>query len=139
VAAASAAREVADYARDIVGTASDTISTRERIHGARRLRLLALEVLDRSVIAEALSGASWAEIADALLLDEATARARYEEAVATWADPQSAEQRGPGEAGDPDVGGTAAGLDLWWERHRDAHDPRSGSRTDPVGGLLDRP
>jgi hypothetical protein len=134
-----AAREVSDCAHHLVGAASQDMPASERIRSARRLRLLTLEILDRTVIAELLAGATMDEVAEALLLDPETARGRYSDALELWAHPQDAEQRGPGEAGDPDVAGTAAGIDRWWARHQDPSDPRSSGDLTPVMGLLDKP
>lgn len=139
VAAAVAAREVSDAARDLVGTASHEVPAAERIRAVRRLRLLALEVLDRTVIAEVLAGASWEEVAEAMLLEPGTAYNRYAETVELWAHPERSAQRGPGEAGDPDVAGTAAVLDQWWDHHRDRSNPLASTDLTPVTGLLDKP
>lgn len=66
IATARAARDLSDLARLALADTATTASPAERIERARRLRQVANEVVDLVVLAEALGGASWEEIAKAL-------------------------------------------------------------------------
>ncbi|MFJ5121948.1 hypothetical protein [Kitasatospora sp. NPDC088548] len=136
VAAAVADRDVAEFAIGLIAAGPADQTTDARIRAARRLRLLALEVLDRTVIAEALAGASWEELGAALGLDPAVAEGRYAQAVELWQDPAGAWMRGPGEAGDPDVAGTAAAVDAWFARVQPLLNPGAEAEESPVSRLL---
>ena len=58
--------EVADRAADLSRDADAPMGTVERIRSLRRLRVLALTVLDRTVLAELLGGAPWSDVAAGL-------------------------------------------------------------------------
>ncbi|MDH6628673.1 hypothetical protein M2271_006506 [Streptomyces sp. LBL] len=66
IAAARAARDLSDLARQEVGTTAETTSPTERIERARRMRTMLNAYVDLVVLAEALAGADWREIAEAL-------------------------------------------------------------------------
>lgn len=125
LAFAVAGRDTADYARGLVGDVGTPQLAGERIRNARRVRLLALTMLDRAVLIEALTGTSWAAIADALALPESEARKRYEETVEKWAralptgvlDATIFGDATTGLRHDHDPEGTAAALDAWFQRH----------------------
>ncbi|MGA5822224.1 hypothetical protein ACPC54_30695 [Kitasatospora sp. NPDC094028] len=137
VATAVAQREVAQFAAALVGETSTARPAHDRIREARHLRLLALEALDRTVIAARLDGAGWDELGEALLLDPEVAQVRYEAAAARWAAPAAAAARGPGEPGDPDVAGTAELLDAWYAAARPVLDPQIEEPVDrPVSRTL---
>lgn len=127
---AVAARENADYARGLVGDISTPMLPGERIRAARRLRVLALTVLDRAVLIERAAGCSWEEIARALGLSVDETRARYEETWQVWcaeAAPAGVDARVQGEHGlglrfDEDPQGTAEMLDAWYMRHAEPWD-----------------
>ncbi|WP_431959424.1 hypothetical protein [Actinacidiphila sp. bgisy160] len=136
VAAAVSAWEISDYARALVGAAGMPQSVETRIQAARQLRVLTLELLDRTVLAEVLGGASWEEVAAALGLTPETTQSRYEETARVWARPEAATWTAPGEAGDRDVEGTAAALDAWYARHRDGVDLLDEEASDPVSRIL---
>jgi len=138
VAAGVSARELADHAQAVVGATGTELAVAERIRAARFLRLLAMEVVDRTVIASLLDGAPADEVADALGLDPAMVEQRYGPAVAAWSRPELSEQRGPGDAGDRDVAGTAAALDQWWVRHQETANPLVEDVPDPVSRALNR-
>ncbi|MET8717462.1 hypothetical protein ABZV52_30300 [Streptomyces sp. NPDC004735] len=128
ITAARAARDLSDLARQAVGATAETISPSERIVNARRLRKMANDIVDLAVLAEALAGADWREITDALSrLDPGTVEEEYAEAVGEWAAVTESEAE------------TAAagieGLDAWYARHREDHDP---SAENPVTDLLNR-
>lgn len=76
--------EVADRAADLCRDAAAPMSTVERIRAVRRLRVLDLTVLDRTVLAELLGGASWADVAAGVGLPEGETRRRYEETLDAW-------------------------------------------------------
>jgi hypothetical protein len=130
IAQAVAARETADFARGLVGDVATPMMPGERIRKARRLRLLALTVLDRTVLIERALGASWAEIADALARSEDAVRDTYEEVFERWAANLPPEGMDASIIGDFTIGlrpdmdplGTAESLDLWYERTRDDWD-----------------
>ncbi|KIF04162.1 hypothetical protein PL81_20345 [Streptomyces sp. RSD-27] len=130
--AASHAREVSDFARGIVGATSNTATAADRLREARRLRLLALQVLNWSVRAEVLDGTPWTEIAAALGRDADAVRAEFESGTLQWADlalrdPDRTERR-VAEAED---------LDNWYRTHAvDFLDPAEDA---PVSGLFTPP
>ncbi|CAM5235227.1 hypothetical protein [Streptomyces griseomycini] len=128
IATARALRDLSDLARQEVAATAEPLSPAERIRRARRLRQMTNEIIDRVVLAEALAGASWEEIAGALgLRDPGTVEREYAEDVAEWAalpeDEMEAEAEG------------AEDLDAWYARHREDHDPTAPS---PVTDLLNR-
>ncbi|MFF4902289.1 hypothetical protein [Streptomyces sp. NPDC001068] len=128
ITTARAARDLSDLARQTVATTAETTSPADRILQARRLRQLANEIVDRVVLAEALGGASWQEITEALnRQDPDTVRGEYEDAVAEW------------EAMPEDQKAAAAdgleALDAWYKRHREDQDPKLAT---PVADLLNR-
>lgn len=126
IAAARAARDLSDLARQAVGTTAETTSPSERIHRARELRQMVNAYVDLVVLGEALAGAGWQEISRALnRRDPATVEAEYADAVAEWsALPESAAE---------DEG--VEDLDDWYARHREDHDP---DLEKPVADLLNR-
>jgi hypothetical protein len=128
ITTARAARDLSDLARQAVATTAETTSPTERILQARRLRQLANEIVDRVVLAEALGGASWPEITEALnRRDPDTVRGEYEDAVAEWkAMPE--EQKAAAADGLED-------LDAWYARHREDQDPELAT---PVADLQNR-
>lgn len=135
LAYAVASREVADYARGLVGDTATPMLPGERIRAARRLRVLALSVLDRAVLVELAAGASWANVADALGLPEAEVRRRYQETAARWVSGQSPDEAdldlsiygdfSTGLHPDSDPEGMAAALDAWYLRHSEPWDERA--------------
>ncbi|MGA5127748.1 hypothetical protein ACPCAG_31155 [Streptomyces pseudogriseolus] len=126
IAAARAARDLSDLARQAVGTTAETTSPSERIRRARELRQMVNAYVDLVVLGEALAGADWQEISGALnRRDPATVEAEYADAVAEWsALPESAAE---------DEG--VEDLDDWYARHREDHDP---DLEKPVADLLNR-
>lgn len=129
ITAARAARDLSDLARQAVGTTAETISPGERIQNARRLRKMANDIVDLVVLAEALAGADWREITDALSprMDPGTVEEEYADAVAEWAATTEAEA---------DEAATGLeDLDAWYARHREDHDPHVEK---PVADLLNR-
>ena len=76
--------EVADRAAELSRDADTPMGTVERIRSVRRLRLLDLTVLDRTVLAELLGGAPWSDVAVGLGLPEGETRRRYEETLDAW-------------------------------------------------------
>ena len=123
--AARAARELSDLARAFVGETGTPLSAAERIRAARRLRALVHGLVDRVVLAEALGGEEWAELAAALGRDEESVRGEYGPAVGEW----QREAVAPAES----AAGDAEALDGWYRRHREDTDP---SADQPVSGLL---
>lgn len=116
ITAARAQRDLSDLARQAVGTTAADTTPAERIRAARRLRQMAHEIVDLVVLAEALSGAPWEEITDALSRrDPRTVEGEYSDAVADWKamteDDMTAAAVG------------SEGLDSWYARHREDHDP----------------
>ncbi|MGW2496281.1 hypothetical protein ACWCV2_17485 [Streptomyces pseudogriseolus] len=126
IAAARAARDLSDLARQAVGTTAETTGPSERIRRARELRQMVNAYVDLVVLGEALAGADWQEISGALnRRDPATVEAEYADAVAEWsALPESAAE---------DEG--VEDLDDWYARHREDHDP---DLEKPVADLLNR-
>ncbi|WP_030372355.1 hypothetical protein [Streptomyces rimosus] len=126
------AREVADFARGIVGEISGEGTAADRILAARRLRLLSLQVLQWTVRAEALAGTPWSELAAALCRDEDSVQAEFEAGTRQWAERQAADP--DAESGAPEA---ARALDAWYRRHADALlDPEKEA---PVTGLFTCP
>ena len=125
-----AGRDASDYARDLVRDVATPMPAGERILTARNLRLLALKVLDRAVLMEALAGTSWEVIGDALGLGEEEARRRYEPTVAQWRHELPTElidatifgDMTTGLLHDHDPEGTALTIDAWIARYRDPWD-----------------
>ncbi|MFI9052510.1 hypothetical protein [Streptomyces sp. NPDC053427] len=130
--AAGHAREVADFARGIVGDSSSDVAAADRIRAARRLRLLSLQVLNWTVRAEVLSGTSWTELAASLGRDEDALREEFEDSTLQWtkdhdADPEQPEQSLA----------AAEALDAWYKRHADGLlDPATQA---PVSSLFTPP
>lgn len=121
-----AAQETCDLARGVVGDLSTPMTGVERIKKARRVRLLGLSVVDRAVLAVLSEGGTWAEVAEGLGVDEATAVLRYSDTWADWLNPDPTDpdfgDYTLGLTGDQDAAGTAAMLDQWYNRHRDPWD-----------------
>ncbi|MEU1221260.1 hypothetical protein [Streptomyces microflavus] len=126
------AREVADFARGIVGATSGDSTAGDRILAARRLRLLSLQVLQWTVRAEVLAGAPWDVLATALGRDEVTVRAEFEEGTASWAVRQAAD----GDAA-AEFEAAAQALDDWYRRHAD--DLLDPAHEAPVSDLFTHP
>lgn len=127
ITAARAARDLSDLARQAVGTTAETISPAERIKRARRMRQMVNAYLDTVVVAEALAGADWSEITEALGRREPdTVEGEYADAVAEWSDAAEAEA---------DAAADVEELDAWYARHREDHDP---DLEKPVADLLNR-
>ncbi|MGV9509416.1 hypothetical protein ACWDQZ_27830 [Streptomyces tendae] len=128
ITAARAARDLSDLARQAVGTAAETTSPAERIKRARRMRQMANAYVDTIVLAEALAGTDWAEIAQALnRADPGTVAEEFAADVAEWS-ALGEEQAGESAADTED-------LDEWYARHREDHDP---DLEKPVADLLNR-
>lgn len=126
LALAVAARDAADHARGLIGDLGATQTTGQRIGAARRLRALAMAVLDSAVLVEVAAGGDWAEIAPALGLTEGEARRRYAEIAQLWlegeysADLDLAVFSGLHEANlhpDTDPAGVAESIEQWFSRH----------------------
>lgn len=116
LSAARAHRDLSDLARQGLGDINSGASSRERIEAARRLRVLVNELVDLVVLAEALGGAPWEEITQALhRRDAETVRVEYEDAVSEW-------RAAPAPAFDG-VDDDARDLDAWYQRHREDTDP----------------
>ena len=141
LAFAVAARESADYSRGLVGDVGTPMLPGERIRAARRLRVLAMTILDRAVLVELAAGTSWAEVADNLALPEAEVRRRYEEGFMVWSEgepPIGLNMTLWGDFGtaldpDSDPAGMAAALDLWFGRHSE---PWEQATDQPVSRIL---
>ncbi|MFJ2745297.1 hypothetical protein ACIO3O_37200 [Streptomyces sp. NPDC087440] len=126
ITAARAARDISDLARQAVAAAAADMPPEERLQAVRRLRQLANELVDVTVLAEALAGTPWTDTAHALgRQDPDTVEAEYEESVAEW-------RALPPEALSAAAAGTE-GLDHWYARHREDHDPDVET---PVSDLL---
>lgn len=126
LAAARAYRDLSDLARQGVGSISSSRGSRERIQEARRLRVMVNELVDLAVLGEALGGASWDEITQALHRHDAgTVQAEYGDAVSDW-------QAAPAEAFNG-IGDDADDLDTWDRAHREATDPAAEN---PASELL---
>ncbi|MDX2557724.1 hypothetical protein [Streptomyces stelliscabiei] len=129
IAAARAARDLSDLARQAVGATAEPVNSTERIRRARELRQMVNEYVDRVVLGEALAGADWQEISKALnRRDPKTVEGEYADAVAEWS-----AHEGEGEADAEGEG--AEDLDAWYARHREDHDP---DLEKPVADLLNR-
>ncbi|MFG2986271.1 hypothetical protein ACGFYQ_34305 [Streptomyces sp. NPDC048258] len=116
ITAARAARDLSDLARQAVGTTAAAATPSERLIAARRLRQMANEIIDRVVLAEALGGTEWPEIASALgRRDAATVEGEYAESVEEW-------RQLPAEVL-ADGAEDARHLDAWYARHREDCDP----------------
>ncbi|RZU28185.1 hypothetical protein EV284_6351 [Streptomyces sp. BK022] len=124
VSAARTVRDLSDLARQTLGAIAEDSTPAERIDQARRLRLLAVEYVDRIVLAEALGGTGWEDLAAALgRRDPDTVEADYADDVAEW-------------SAATDAGSVLDGyeaLDAWYDRHREDHDPQTST---PVRNLL---
>ncbi|MEU5748253.1 hypothetical protein ABZ804_22275 [Streptomyces sp. NPDC047726] len=121
-------RDLSDAARHALATTSDTISPAERIEQARRLRQMANSIVDLVVLSEALGGASWEEITQALgRRDTGTVSGEYEDAVAAWQSMPEDEQQAAAEGSED--------LDAWYSRHREDIDPTVES---PITDLQNR-
>ncbi|WP_433860132.1 hypothetical protein [Streptomyces kronopolitis] len=130
--AAGHAREVADFARGIVGDSSSDAAAADRIRAARRLRLLSLQVLNWTVRAEVLDGTPWPELAAALGRDEEALRVEFEAGTLHWAKDNDADLEQPEQ-----ILATASALDAWYERHADdLLDPATQA---PVSSLFTPP
>ncbi|MGL5816638.1 MAG: hypothetical protein ACRCYR_03675 [Phycicoccus sp.] len=125
VAVVAATRDLADYALGVAGEVTTSRPHTARIHDARKLRVLALTVLDRTVILEVLAGASWEDIARALMLPLEVTVQRYSPVVEKWRAGAPAGQVDASVYGDLTTGlpadhdpeGTAESLDAWIDRH----------------------
>ncbi|MEU0857430.1 hypothetical protein ABZ352_18600 [Streptomyces griseofuscus] len=124
------AREVADFARGIVGSVA-TGTAAEHIRAARRLRLLSLQVLQWTVRSEVLRGEPWSELAAALGRDEEAVRAEYEAGTAQWT-VRLAEHPDSEESVE-----TARALDEWYRAHAD--DLLDPAEVSPVSALFTAP
>lgn len=128
ITAARAARDLSDLARQGVGTTAQTMSPAERIETVRRMRQMVNAYLDTVVLAEALGGAEWTEITEALgRRDPGTVEEEYAEALAEWGSLTEEEA--------DEASGDAEDLDAWYARHREDHDP---DLEKPVADLLNR-
>ncbi|MFJ4342685.1 hypothetical protein [Streptomyces sp. NPDC088915] len=127
LAAAHAARATADLSRAYVGETSSAASAEDRIRAARRMRVLSLQVLDWTIRAEFLNGASWEELAEYTGRRDVNAlREQYEAGTLQWVEelPESTQEEAE----------TAGALDEWYRRHaEELLDPAHDS---PVGGLF---
>jgi len=123
VAGGVALREVSDYSRGLIASTGATRGPGDRITEARNLLILAARALDMAVVQEALSGATWEQIAEARGLSADECRARYEATVVQWANPSlPAVEAIFGDltlelSYDADPGLTAETLDDWLTRH----------------------
>lgn len=128
ITAARAARDLSDLARQAVGTTAEATSPTERIERARRMRTMVNAYVDLVVLAEALAGAGWREITEALeRRDPGTVAEEFEVAMAEWG--ALPEEEANGAAADSED------LDAWYARHREDHDP---DLEKPVADLLNR-
>ncbi|MGW2550137.1 hypothetical protein [Streptomyces sp. NPDC001635] len=128
ITAARAARDLSDLARQAVGATAAPMSPAERIHAARRIRQMANELVDYAVLAEALAGASWEEITEALnRRDPRTVEGEYADAAADWQAMPEDEMTAAAEGTED--------LDAWYGRHREDHDPAVES---PITDLRNR-
>lgn len=128
IATARAARDLSDLARLLLADTATTTSPTERIEKARRLRQVAIEVVDLVVLAEALEGASWEEITEALgRRDPGTVEREFAEDVAEWSSKSEKELERAAEG--------HSALDEWYGRHREDQDPELST---PVADLLNR-
>ncbi|MFD3815243.1 hypothetical protein ACFWRZ_09260 [Streptomyces rubiginosohelvolus] len=130
--AAAHAREVADFARGIVGDVSSSATAADRIRAARRLRLLSLQVLNWTVRAEVLSGESWADLASALGRDEDAVREEFGAGTVQWAERNDAD---PNRADLSEA--EAQALDDWYAAH--AEEVLDPGHVAPVSALFTTP
>lgn len=127
LALATALREDSDYARGLVADVGVKHLPGELIRNVRRLRLLGLSALDRAVLVEVLTGTSWEDVAEALVMPVGEVRRRYEETVELWRkalptgelDATIYGDLTTGLRHDHDPEGTAEALDGWYNRHCD--------------------
>lgn len=127
---AQGVRDLADHARGVVGDVLVPMTAGERIRSVRELRIIAQAMVDRTVILEALSGSTWAEIADAFGLPDGELKRRYGSTVDMWRAGQPVNDFTTSIAGDlvvgtlddPDPAGTAQSIDQWYARHADPWD-----------------
>ncbi|GGW95359.1 hypothetical protein [Streptomyces noursei] len=116
LAVVRAYRDLSDLARYGVGNINSSAGARERIEEARRLRVLANELVDLVVLSEALADTSWQVITQALnRRDAETVQCEYAEAITEW-------RAAPAEAYEG-IDGDARDLDTWYRAHRDDSDP----------------
>ncbi|MER7951988.1 hypothetical protein ABTY59_31815 [Streptomyces sp. NPDC096079] len=128
IATARAARDLSDLARLAVASTAQPASPTERIREARRLRELANQIVDLVTLAEALGGAGWEEITEALgRRDAATVEQEFGEDVAEWGATPEAALEAAAEGHEA--------LDDWYARHREDQDPELPT---PVADLLHR-
>lgn len=142
VALAVAARDSADLARGLVGDVSTPMVAGELIRKARRVRREALAIVDRAVLVELATGASWAQVAEAAGLPEDDVRRIYGPSWAAWADGDPQEhadvsEQGVGLLGDSDLAGTAHSIDMWWRRHAEPWEDTDNPVGPVVRGLVD--
>lgn len=140
VAAAASAREVSDLSRAVLGDCGHRFVPGDLIRSARQVRVAALLLVDRAVIAELLAGASWEDVAAAVGTDAATAERIYLPALELWseevAELADAGDHGVGGLTDLDLPGTADALDMWWRRHAEPWESAEGAS--PIRTLVDR-
>lgn len=147
-------RRIAEHARALIPTYGDSeLRPGELIRAVRTLRAYDLTPLELAVAVELMDGATWAQIAAALGLPQADARARYGEKAARWAAGEPAPP-GPvlpggalpaGLPPTPDRVGWAAAAELeaWYQRTADPDDPVTrpgppwGGPARPVTGELE--
>ncbi|MFI1201596.1 hypothetical protein ACH4VR_19455 [Streptomyces sp. NPDC020883] len=116
LAVVRAYRDLSDFARHGVGNSNSGEGARERIEEARRLRVLANELVDLVVLSEVLAGTSWQVIAQALnRRDAEMVQREYAEAVTEW-------RAVPAEAYEG-IDGDARDFDTWYRAHCDDSDP----------------
>lgn len=128
IATARGYRDLSDLARQALAATATTTSPTERIENARRLRQMVNEIVDLVVLGEALGGAPWEEITQALnRRDPGTVEREYADSVADW-EALPEEQMAAAAEGSED-------LDRWYARHREDQDPEL---TTPVADLLNR-
>ncbi|MDV6291246.1 hypothetical protein R2F25_38190 [Streptomyces sp. UP1A-1] len=93
-----------------------------------RLRQMANNIVDLVVLSEALGGASWEEITQAMNRRDAdTVQGEYADSVAAW-EAMPEDQMTAAAEGFED-------LDRWYARHREDQDPELPT---PVADLLNR-
>jgi|GEM_PF-5811666 len=138
VALAVAGRDAADFARNFTRDVPTSHPTGERIRNARRLRMLSLVVLDRTVLLELLEGADWQELSDALGIPAEEVERRYRHTWEVWKSNLAADDLDPNLFGDhttglphdPDPMGTAETIDAWLFRHAEPwEDPQPNFRS----------
>ncbi|HET9653823.1 MAG TPA: hypothetical protein VFP72_00580 [Kineosporiaceae bacterium] len=122
-----ALRETADRCYDLLAQAGDrTGSLRERADAVRRMRAETALAWQRWVLTELLEDTSYEEIAAVIPgMAAETLRAQFADVVALWStpDPEASgvdTEHRIGTANDGDPHGTAATLEGWLARHRDA-------------------